>query len=517
MGQAYFLFIQGRELESKGDVAGAVAKYREVLAIVPDAADVHAELAGVFARQGRADESIAEANAALKSDPKNGEAHRILGFVQAALAGNTQDSAKGRALMTDAIGHLEQSLKSGAIDPGAQITLGRLYVRTGNHAKGIVILRAFLLSQPDYPEALMLLAEAYDGTNQPDKAAEILEQIVATQPDSLPARGALADAYERSGRWIDAASAWAEIAKRNPRTTVYASRQAMALVNGGDLAGGRQKLLEITAAKPSDVATWYVLAQVEKRAGNLDASEAAAQKILAIDTADARGLLSMAAVKVARKDYRAAIDMLDPPVKSPRDSDIESGVFAGMVEQLSAALQASGDKARSMTVYEEARKRDPQDPTLFYGLAGAYERADRVDRAERLYRDLIATQPDNSGLLNSLGYLLADHGQKLDEAVMLVTRALVLEPDNPSYLDSLGWAYFKQSKWDQARTAIEKAATGLSRSSVVLSHLGEVYFQLKRYRDAADAWDRSLKGDRAEIDVDAVTKKRDKARELAGR
>src|SRR6185295_14512036 len=121
MGQAYFLFIQGRELESKGDVAGAVAKYRQVLAIV-DAADVHAELAGVFARQGRADESIAEANAALKSDPKNFEAHRILGFVQAALASNTQDPAKGRSLMTEAIGHLEQSLTSGAIDPGAQIT-----------------------------------------------------------------------------------------------------------------------------------------------------------------------------------------------------------------------------------------------------------------------------------------------------------------------------------------------------------------------------------------------------------
>jgi hypothetical protein len=45
--------------------------------------------------------------------------------------------------------------------------------------------------------------------------------------------------------------------------------------------------------------------------------------------------------------------------------------------------------------------------------------------------------------------------------------------------------------------------------------LGELYFQQKRYRDAADAWTRSLDGDRVTIDAAAITKKRDRARELA--
>ncbi len=56
---------------------------------------------------------------------------------------------------------------------------------------------------------------------------------------------------------------------------------------------------------------------------------------------------------------------------------------------------------------------------------------------------MIAEDPKNSDALNSLGYMLAERGQKLDEAITLVERALVVEPGNGAYLDSLGWAYYK--------------------------------------------------------------------------
>jgi len=98
-----------------------------------------------------------------------------------------------------------------------------------------------------------------------------------------------------------------------------------------------------------------------------------------------------------------------------------------------------------------------------------------------------------------------------------VQRALALEPGNPSYLDSLGWAYFRQSKLELARPPLEQAVAALPQNSVILDHLGEVYFQLKRYREAARVWDRALAGDRRDIDVESITKKRDKAKALAGK
>ncbi len=169
-----------------------------------------------------------------------------------------------------------------------------------------------------------------------------------------------------------------------------------------------------------------------------------------------------------------------------------------------------------MSVLEAAHARVPADQGLLFSLAAAYERDSRFDRAEQTFRDVIAREPDNAEALNYLGYMLADRGQQLDDAVSLVKRALALEPANPSFLDSLGWAYFKQGHLDAARDPLEHAAAALPKTSIIQDHLGEIYFQLKRYKDAAGAWDRALAGDREGIDVASVTKKRDRARELGG-
>jgi tetratricopeptide (TPR) repeat protein len=516
LGQAYFLFVQGRMLEGVGDPVGAIAAYRQALAIAPAAAEIRAELAGVLARQGHVDEAVTEAQAALKSDAANHEAHRILGLVQAALADNATN-ARQTALMTDAISHLERAMASGARDLGVQLTLGRLYVRVGQSAKGIEMLRLFLLDQPGYPEALALLAEAYNNSHQPAQAVSVLEELVAAQPTEVRPRSQLAELYEQTGRWKDAAAAWGALAALGQRATAYRMRQAMALVSAGDLAAGRQELLDVTKESPRDNSAWYLLSAVERRAGNFAAAEAAARHIADIDPKDVRGPLALAEVQSARGDYHSAIATLDPLVRAPSDQDVQSGTYARVVMGLAGALEQAGENGRAVSVLEDARRRDGADQDLLFQLGSAYERAGQIDQAERVFRGLITTDPQNAEALNYLGYMLADRGQKLDEAVDLIKRALVVEVDNPSYLDSLGWAYVKQAKLDVAREPLERAAAALPKTSVILDHLGELYFQLKRYRDAADAWDHALGGDRVGIDVAAMTKRRDRARELAGK
>jgi len=109
----------------------------------------------------------------------------------------------------------------------------------------------------------------------------------------------------------------------------------------------------------------------------------------------------------------------------------------------------------------------------------------------------------------------AGRGKKVPGAGTLIGRALAVDPSNPSYLDSLGWAYVKQGKFADAVPPLEQAAKSAPSASSVQDHLGDAYFAIKRYRDAADAFTRALSGDREAIDVAAVTKKRDRARDLA--
>jgi hypothetical protein len=68
----------GRYLESNGDIDRAIAAYREAARLDPRSAEIRAELAGLFARQGRVDGASQEARAALALDPSNRSARAAL-------------------------------------------------------------------------------------------------------------------------------------------------------------------------------------------------------------------------------------------------------------------------------------------------------------------------------------------------------------------------------------------------------------------------------------------------------
>lgn len=229
LSDAYFYFIQGRTLEGKGDVAGALAAYKRAAEIEPRSSTIHAEMAGLYARAGRAAESIGEAETALTLDKNDREAHRILGLVQSAVAEGLQPGARQTQLMNDAAGHLEQAL-IGARDPGAELALGRLDVRLNRLDKGIPVLRNFLLDNPGYPEGVMLLAEAYDRSGDYKATVGVLEPVYAMLRLAPVGQGdaeffnfaamSLANAYQADGQYERTEQVLRDLIQRNPKNDV---------------------------------------------------------------------------------------------------------------------------------------------------------------------------------------------------------------------------------------------------------------------------------------------------------
>jgi Flp pilus assembly protein TadD len=110
-------------------------------------------------------------------------------------------------------------------------------------------------------------------------------------------------------------------------------------------------------------------------------------------------------------------------------------------------------------------------------------------------------------VLNFLGYLLADRGERLDEAVRLVNRALQIDPDNPSYLDSLGWAHFKRGELADAQKLLSRAAEKLPTNSVIQDHYGDLLARIGKRDEAVAAWTKALQGDGEDIDKAAIEQK----------
>ena len=78
VAQAYYEFMLGRHLENEGDEAGALEALKRALAADPKSAEVRAELAAFYARQNKAEESVAAAEQALAIDPNSADAKRML-------------------------------------------------------------------------------------------------------------------------------------------------------------------------------------------------------------------------------------------------------------------------------------------------------------------------------------------------------------------------------------------------------------------------------------------------------
>jgi tetratricopeptide (TPR) repeat protein len=303
------------------------------------------------------------------------------------------------------------------------------------------------------------------------EAIQTLEGAAEYNPTSSRVLVHLGELYDQQRQYQEAADAYARAGAANARVDVTA-RRAAALINAGKAADAR-KILEDAVAKktPPDAAVLYMLGQSQRQLKDFDAATATAQQMKAAFPDDPRA--------------------------------------AYLSAQL---LQDKGRTPEAIAAFSDLIKRAPQDTALVYEYSSLLEKAGRLPEAERALRDLLSKDPLDANALNSLGYMLADHGQKLDEAVDLVQRALKVDPGNPSFLDSLGWAYFQQGKIDLADPALTQAAEQLPESSTVQDHLGELRFKQQRFADAAAAWEKSLSGDGESIDRTKVEKKARDAR-----
>src|SRR5262245_12750872 len=135
VAEAYAQFLIGHHLEEDDDTDGAIAAYKRAIALDPTAADITAELAGLYLRQNKVQEAMSTAQAALKIAPTNSEGNRVLGIVYAALAESSSGrNGKSDENLAQAIQHLELAIahpSGGIVDPNLRATLARADINGG--------------------------------------------------------------------------------------------------------------------------------------------------------------------------------------------------------------------------------------------------------------------------------------------------------------------------------------------------------------------------------------------------
>jgi protein O-GlcNAc transferase len=80
------------------------------------------------------------------------------------------------------------------------------------------------------------------------------------------------------------------------------------------------------------------------------------------------------------------------------------------------------------------------------------------EEALRIFRSLVKTAPNHSGVLNNLGAAIDRTGGDLDEAQSLIERSIEIDPKNIPAMVNLGELYLSRKKTDKARETYSRIA-----------------------------------------------------------
>jgi len=472
---AYYEFLRARQFEERGDIDAAIAALQRAMKLDPKSADVPAELAGLYARQSRVRESIEMANAALAINAGHGEANRVLGSIYASFAErdpNGTAPGSGQAGYRQlALEHLERSLKASnaGTSAAARLTIARLQMSASAFDKAIPVLRQLLADEPWLPQGVAMLAQAYTESGQSANAIALLQEAVAVEPGFYET---LASAYEKDNRWSDAARAYEQASDQSPRDMSLKTRWAFALLSlPGDAGATRARdlLLDVTRANPTEGWPLYLLARAERAAGDLDASEAAARRLMAISPGSTSGAHALAQVLEARREWQPLIEALEPVAAKPvrgRDADT-----ALILTHLGFAYLEVGRDGDAVAAFERASTLDPSEGATRVYLAQALVSARQYDRALAVVRAERQTDSQDSRLARLEADALRGLG-RFDDGAAVLKGVVAASPNDASAVQNLAEYYGSADRYAEAAGLLKDAVARFPDSPGVLFQYG---------------------------------------------
>ncbi|MEO8367063.1 MAG: tetratricopeptide repeat protein [Pseudoxanthomonas sp.] len=156
--------------------------------------------------------------------------------------------------------------------------------------------------------------------------------------------------------------------------------------------------------------------------------------------------------------------------------------------------QKNEDDAGELDVLARGLSAYPDDNALLYARGLAWERRDRIDRAEADLRKILVTDPENVAALNALGYTLADRTTRYQEALELIDRARAAEPDEAAIIDSYGWVLYRLGRNAEALVELRRAFV-LQKDPEIAAHIAEVLWVTGKQEEARKFFDEARKLD----------------------
>lgn len=498
-------YLSGRVARQNRDTDTAADFYAKALAADPENEAILEQAFLLETAAGHWDRAIELGNALVKVEPS----HRIAQFLLGVDAFKRQDYDEADAHFASA--------RQGPIADLIS-TLARAWAQegAGNHSKAFKTLNS--LSNADWAQYYQRYHRALlaDVAGRHRLASKSYDQAFKRSPTTLR----IADAYARhavnsNNRELAVATIRMHIAKTAPHPL---SEALLAELE----EGGEPQLIAVT---PNDglAEVFYGIGDALAGEGGLEMGILYLKFALLLKPDFPLAQVALAEAYSNAKKYDAEIAAFDKiPQSSPLWVSVQiQKAFAlnslekteeakALLEEIIAEnpkdirpLDALGNILRTKERYEEARsyysravdlleKPAKQNWALFYSRGVSNERLKDWPAAEADFNKALELNPDESLVLNYLGYSWVDQGLNLPQAMDYIRKAVRLKPDDGYYVDSLGWAHYRLGNMKEAVEHLERAVELRPDDPIINDHLGDAYWRVGRKIEAKYQWQQAL-------------------------
>src|SRR5580765_6770993 len=473
--------------------AKATEEYRQAIEADPSSEFLTSGLAELYVKTGRIADAVKEAQEIIRRDPKNLEAHKLLGRIYLRSLGDMPGGNGSDNILKLAIDQYEQIVKLDPQSVDNHLLLGRLYRLNNDLQKAEGELNAAIKIDPSSEEAVTTLAMLYTDEGDTAHALKVLSSI----PDSARSAklyAALGAAYEQRKDYKSAIDAYRHAIVLDRDNLDAIRGLAENELNDGQLDASLEQYKVIADSNPEDAQTYVRMAEIYRRQAKYDLALENLKRAdtLVPDTMDVP--YSMAAVYQAQGRYDDAIKLLQDLVKKTEKSETGTSqsdrnnraIFIerlGMVYREQENYAAAVDTFRKMLPLGDVNARSG-----YQEMIDTYREAKQWPQATAVAKEAVQKMPNDRDLRMVLDSQLADTGE-FDKAVADIRTMLKGGPEDREVYLRLGIIYTRAKRWDDALDSLAKAeqlSTKPEDKAYVSFLRGDLYQRQKMF-DQAEA------------------------------
>lgn len=481
--EAYYHFSLGHLYEEMAAANGnrsdylnkAIDNFRLAMKEDPTGASFLVEdIAELYRAAGRIREAVEEAQAALKANPDDLNARRVLAHIYTQEIGDANANRIDENMVRRAIEQYKIVTEKDPKDVESLVMLGRLDRVLNNSVDAEAAFKQAIAVDPDNEDAVTGLASVYSDRGDARSASDLLDKLTKKNP-SARAYLSLATNYEQMKEYSLAADALKKAVNLDPTHLEWNEQLGQYLALAGRYDEALQTYRDLSKEAPQEAGPYLGMAQIYIEQQKFAQAHQMLDKAKELEPDNVEAKYNEVQLLEQEGKIPEAIaalnDLLDTTTRKTYDA-AQRDVRGRMVEKLGALYERNHQYDKAVDAFHQVATLDPDKSARAEALiVDTYRTAKNFPKAEQESDAASKKYPKDRTLREVRAQLLTDEG-KTAQAVAELKTLLDGKNDRETYL-AIEDTYQKAKDFGEA----EKALDAAEQLSTTKQDKAAVYFQ----------------------------------------